>query len=304
MVKFGATNTGTATLNVNSLGAKNVKVIDGAGASADPTVGALYTGAYGMFRYDGTNMVLLNPSRAKAADIASATTTVLDPANGSPVEITGTTTITAVTLREGGIVFARAAGAFLLTAGASLFVNGTTSLNYTTFAGDLLLFEGYASGVVRVWVIGRTPSSGIAGTQTNDSASSGFIGEQIFSALATGSATSLVNNTAKTVTSITLTPGDWDVSAIGYFNTAATTTLTNIITSISLTNNTLDTSAGQFGDLNFNAVVFNVATTSLNAGTITRISVAVNTIVYLVAQATFGTSTLTAFGVIRARRLR
>lgn len=89
----------------------------------------------------------------KGTDIASASTINLTTATGAFVDITGATTVTAVTLAEGSQRIARAVDAFQLTASASLIVNGSTSVNYTTTAGELLLFEGYGSSVVRVWAI-------------------------------------------------------------------------------------------------------------------------------------------------------
>jgi hypothetical protein len=98
----------------------------------------------------------------KGSDVASAATLNLNNATGAFVDITGTTTVTAVTLSEGKHRMARAVSAFQLTASASLVVNGSTSVNYTTTAGDLLFFEGYSSSVVRVWI---TPQY-LAGTWT------------------------------------------------------------------------------------------------------------------------------------------
>lgn len=89
----------------------------------------------------------------KGTDIASAATLDLDDATGANVNITGATTVTAVTLTTGRTRLARAAAAFELTASASLIVNGSTTESYTTKANDLLLFEGYASNVVRVWIV-------------------------------------------------------------------------------------------------------------------------------------------------------
>lgn len=89
----------------------------------------------------------------RSTDVASAATLNLDNATGMFADITGTTTVTAVTLASGRQRLARAVGVFQLTASASLIVNGSTTVNYATLAGDLLLFEAYGSSVVRVWVI-------------------------------------------------------------------------------------------------------------------------------------------------------
>lgn len=56
LVKVLNANTGACTLNVSSLGAKNIKTIAGANPSAGDVSG------YCLFVYDGTNMVLLSGS--------------------------------------------------------------------------------------------------------------------------------------------------------------------------------------------------------------------------------------------------
>lgn len=83
----------------------------------------------------------------KGADIASAATLNLDTATGNLVDVTGTTTITAITLSEGRERTVRFTGALTLTNGASLILPG--SANITTVAGDMMVFRGYAAGVVR-----------------------------------------------------------------------------------------------------------------------------------------------------------
>lgn len=57
----GFTNTGSTTLNVNSVGAKTIKTYDGA---VNLTAGDIVSGAIYEVVYDGTNFVLLNPSRS------------------------------------------------------------------------------------------------------------------------------------------------------------------------------------------------------------------------------------------------
>lgn len=90
---------------------------------------------------------------AIGADIATSGTINLTTATGPNLTLTGTTTVTTVTLAEGNMRFVRANAAFQLTASANLIINGSTSSNYTTTAGDLLVFIGGAAGVVRVWAI-------------------------------------------------------------------------------------------------------------------------------------------------------
>jgi hypothetical protein len=106
------------------------------------------------------------------ADIASSGTINLTTATGPNLTITGTTTITTVTLASGNVRFARANAAFQLTASANLIINGSASTNYTTTAGDLLIFIGGAGSVTRVWAISGSVAAAsnaevIAGTVTN-----------------------------------------------------------------------------------------------------------------------------------------
>jgi hypothetical protein len=81
------------------------------------------------------------------ADIASAGTINLTTATGHLVDVTGTTTITAITLAEGAQRIVRFTGALTLTHGGSLVLPG--GVNITTVAGDMAIFVGYAGGVVR-----------------------------------------------------------------------------------------------------------------------------------------------------------
>lgn len=95
-------------------------------------------------------------NQAQGAAIASAGTVNLTSATGNFVHITGTTAITAITLAQGAertVVFD---GALTLTHGASLVLPGAA--NITTAAGDVAVFRGDASGVVRC--VSYVPASG------------------------------------------------------------------------------------------------------------------------------------------------
>ena len=96
----------------------------------------------------------------KAGDVASATTIDLDASEGLfSGQITGTTTITGVTLSEGRVRERRCAAALPITADTNLIVDGATSGTTTFTAGDLLRFEGDTS-VVRVWAIQSAEKAG------------------------------------------------------------------------------------------------------------------------------------------------
>lgn len=89
------------------------------------------------------------------SDIASASTVDLDSAKGNIIDITGTTTITGITLAEGRMRVVRFTGILTLTNGASLVLpNG---VNITTAAGDFAIFVGYSGGIVRCVSYSRVP---------------------------------------------------------------------------------------------------------------------------------------------------
>lgn len=140
------------------------------------------------------------------------------------------------------------------------------------------------------------------GTQTNDSATAGDVGEFI-SSNAASPGSSISNNTAVNVTSISLTPGDWDVWGVTGFIAAAGTTVALIATGINTTSATMPTSPAAGGVQQVQATLTVAGEQVLSAGR-TRVSVAVVTTVYLVAYATFAVSTMTQYGYLAARRMR
>lgn len=149
----------------------------------------------------------------------------------------------------------------------------------------------------------------IKGTSTNDNALVGDVGELITSTVALASAVSLTSTTAANVTSISLTAGDWDVDGTVDFNLAASTSVTVLAASISLTTATLGTQPGGSGLGTDPTTTINQAA-SVPGGLVVvstptvRISIAATTTVYLVASSTFTVSTNAAYGTIRARRIR
>jgi hypothetical protein len=143
------------------------------------------------------------------------------------------------------------------------------------------------------------------GTTTNDSASAGNVGEYIESNIASADAVSLTSTTPANVTSISLTVGDWDVTADVTYTPAATTNFTLAAHSISQTSATQDFVTGAA----YNAYRFpagNVPVNGFNTAGIgpVRKLLAATTTIYLVTQSTFTVSTMTAHGILRARRVR
>jgi hypothetical protein len=157
--------------------------------------------------------------------------------------------------------------------------------------------------------LSRSGNGGIPlqGTNTNDAAAAGNVGEYVSATLASGSATSLVTATAKTVTSISLTAGDWDVRGCVAFTNTATTNYTVVSGGISQTANTLPTNMDLDTASRFQLVK---AAGTTGAGSFghnlapCRISLNATTTIYLIAFATFSASTVNAYGWISARRVR
>lgn len=145
----------------------------------------------------------------------------------------------------------------------------------------------------------------LPGETSTGAASAGNVGEYIESVIVSGSAISTVTGTAKTVTSIPLTAGDWDVSGNISFITATSTSVTGVSASISGTTNVNDLTPGKFSGLFFGATVPGAATPALAIpiGPY-RLSLSGNTTVFLIQTSFYSASTLTAYGIIRARRVR
>lgn len=151
-----------------------------------------------------------------------------------------------------------------------------------------------------------TPSqtAGIIGTTTNNSANAGSVGEFISSTILQANRVGLTSGTPVDVTSISLTAGDWDVTALLGLSENSSTAWTYYIGSISAVSGAISAS------------VTNSVTGSVNSDTllavnvylpapVVRVSLASTTTYYLVAQGSFsGGSGQAAFGTISARRVR
>lgn len=138
----------------------------------------------------------------------------------------------------------------------------------------------------------------IQGTNTNNSAAAGYVGEVITAA---GANVSLTTATVANIASITLTPGDWDVTALGQFvSLSGGITLTNMILHIS------DVSGELAGTAYRRIIETSISTTGQfrPPGSTIRVSTASNLTLYLVARAVFSTGGVNAQGEIWARRAR
>jgi len=145
------------------------------------------------------------------------------------------------------------------------------------------------------------PSQQIVGVTDGSNAASGFIGEYITSGPVSGVA--LSNGVAATAASITLTAGDWDISANLELAPAGTTTVAGLFGCISSVTNALTPAEGGSGF----TVLFCSFTTGLDIFlpiAPCRVNITTPTTYYLVTEVFFSVSTMTGGGIIKARRVR
>lgn len=267
-----------------------------------------FKGPNGINLNTGSNYTLTNntiDASITAIGLGSATAVSQHGNYTSAGVVVGTPT--PFTLAEGGTGAATA-----ITATSALGLHSFTDESSDTYAtawglygidvdGNPEMEAHYNAADAAGWVfVHPIPSSAIAGTTTNDSASAGNLGQYTSSYIVTGSAVSLTTATAANVTTLSLTAGDWDVEGNVNFNGGgATTTATSA--GISTTTATLPTDGSECAS----GVITSTAT---YVNTITlprkRISLSGTTTIYLVAKSTFSAGTTTAFGGITARRVR
>lgn len=169
----------------------------------------------------------------------------------------------------------------------------STPLSINRASGTTTLTGLAVSGAI-------TPSQtiGIVGTTTNNNANSGSVGEYV---TASASAVSLTSGAGTNITSISLTAGDWDVTGVVQFVPASTTTTANMFVGPSTTsgsNGTFDQTTITRYALSAGSGVSNIPSP------VCRFSLSTTTTIFLVAASTFSVSTMTANGLIRARRVR
>lgn len=148
-----------------------------------------------------------------------------------------------------------------------------------------------------------THGTAIRGTSASPigNASAGYVGELVEVSPTT---TSLTTATAANVGSISLTPGDWEVSANCGFVGASGTTVVFAQVSLSLTTGTPNATIGFIAQSYLNAAPFTtVSTINYDVGPV-RFNLATTTTIFCVAQSGFSGAALSAQGFMHARRVR
>ncbi|MFM0566979.1 hypothetical protein PQQ88_01350 [Paraburkholderia caledonica] len=142
-----------------------------------------------------------------------------------------------------------------------------------------------------------TPSqtAGIVGTTTNNNANAGSVGEFMS---ATASSVNIPNNSATNITSVTITPGDWDCNGTVSIN-GSIANLSNMAGGVSSNSAALG-SLGTYFQETPGASANGITSTTPTV----RYSLSGSTTIYLIGYAGFGSGTVSANGLIRCRRLR
>jgi hypothetical protein len=140
---------------------------------------------------------------------------------------------------------------------------------------------------------------GLLGTTTNNNAATGYVGEFVSSVIASASFVTFSNNTAKDLTSISLTAGDWDVFG--------NITWATVVTSCSNINTWISTTSATLPD----ASLYNRSATSgtfpnnnSQTAPYQRLSLSGTTTVFISGQIGGASGTAQVCGAIYARRVR
>ena len=269
-----------------------------AGTFANPAANAAGD-AFGKVSFFGRNNAAggtWNGNESVRID-ARATEAQTSTANGGGLFIDTTTTGALTELNRIGIT-----ENLLISSSANQWTKGANGVNSAN--GAILVKNGtmpspLLSGANAASMGAVNGGMQISGTVSNDNTCTGCIGESPVTVLASGSAVSFVNITAKNITSISLTAGDWDVYGECWINSSAASTqqFCNVTTS----SNTLG--AGPADNQAFSASVATTTGTNILSTGRARISINSTTSVFMVGFCAFASGTCTGFGKISARRM-
>jgi hypothetical protein len=256
-----------------------------------PVTSTLTLGQSWFFQNGSTGAITVNSSGGNAVKIIGPGTSAIVTC----VSLTGTTAASWQPIYFDDI----AASGKVLTVSNSLTLAGTD--------GTTMTFPGASDTVVTLAAAQTLSNKTLVGTGTNDNAAAGNVGEYVESVIASGSAVALSAGAFTNVISISLTAGDWDVDGVLNFLFGTTTSVTRIVASISLSSGTQDGSAGRTAAIAMPAFVPG-SITVLPEFTLSvpplRFSLAATTTIFFVADGVFTVSTMSAFGILRARRVR
>lgn len=252
----------------------------------------------------GQAVVSTGPTTAPAWGNVTATSLAPQPANTVMSNATGSTaspTAFAMPSCSGANNALRwtsgsgftCASSIALTSGALSQFAATTSAQLAGIVSDE---TGSGSLVFGTSPTLTTPN--IVGTTTNNNANAGSVGEY---QTVTGGSSGISNATNTNMTSISLTAGDWDAQCSVSYTPAAGTTVTGYTATVSTTS-----AAGS--SLGATQVISGTSLTSsfgigIAVSPVVRFSLASTTTVFCTGLGAFSGGTLSAQGLIRARRV-
>ena len=178
-------------------------------------------------------------------------------------------------------------------------INASTSAGVVTTADTSGNLNLQSNGTTKLAI--TSTGTAVAGTNTNDSAAAGYVGEYIEGVVAQGSAVSMTTGVAINVTSISLTAGDWDVSAIAKGATGGSAVISWVRSSISTTSATYSDMAAFSNESSQTTV--NIGGHSFGIPPV-RFSLASTTTIYLTLQCAWTPGSFAGYGTLRARRVR
>ena len=156
------------------------------------------------------------------------------------------------------------------------------------------------------------PVFGIVGSPTNNNAQTGSVGEYVSAvALYPGGAISVSTGTVSTITSITLTAGDWDVQASTNVIWLSSASYTQVNSGISRSPTSFESQGGSsvVSAGSIHAICSSAGTAPGNGSFAygiapVRVNTSATLTLYLNFFANFSGTTIAAFGTISARRAR
>ena len=191
-----------------------------------------------------------------------------------------------------------------ISVGQTAAINAVAAQSATvTGAGTALAVTNSASVGGSLAVTGLiVPNSavGIFGTTAGDNAQAGSVGRFVSVTVTSGAAVTLTSNTAVPITTTSLPAGDYDVWGTVVFVPAGSTTVSSLAVGINIANNAALPVAPAGG---YAQIVASLSTGSQQALPVnqSRVNVTTATSIYLMADSAFGTSTMTAYGILEAR---
>lgn len=205
----------------------------------------------------------------------------------------GVSTITSSEFGGGSSSALSVGGTLVLTQStiSSSNTNAITGAGTLSYAG--LFFSGSSYKINTTTQVGGTIQGGVF-----QAPSVGFIGERIEN---TATSVSMTSTVAKTITSIALTPGIWDISGIATtIATGGTTLATVLVVNISTTDNTIVGTAGIQSFQTNNATGQAITSGSVPAY---RVTLTANATYYLVCNVFYSSTTAPTTGRLSATRV-